>query len=234
MSFFLALLLSASLLAPDQADKQHARDILSQLISIDTTDSSGSVTRAARAIAERFLAAGFPPSDVQVLELAPRQGNVVARIRGAGAGRPILFIGHLDVVEAPREGWHSDPFQLAEREGFFYGRGTIDMKGEVALLVANFTRLRREGFRPQRDLILALTCGEERAGHNGVGWLIANHRDLIDAEYAVNGDSGGGQFKHGKRLLFAVQAAEKSYATFHLRATNPGGHSSLPVRDNAI
>lgn len=219
-----------------QAPRAESRDILRELIGINTTDSAGDNTRAARALAGRFLAAGYPAADIRVLvpEGFPRKGNLVVRLHGSGASRPVLFLGHLDVVEALRTDWSFDPFQLTERDGFYYGRGTSDMKGDVAVLVSTFLRLKRESYRPSRDLILALTSDEEGGPSNGAEWLARNHRDLIDAEFAVNADGGGGHIQNGRHLFMAVQAAEKVFLTFKLEVTNPGGHSSRPGKDNAI
>jgi acetylornithine deacetylase/succinyl-diaminopimelate desuccinylase-like protein len=228
------MLIGTPLLA-QQDERRLAHDILKELIEINTTDSTGDNTRAAEAMAARFRAAGFADSDIHVLGPAPRKGNVIVRMRGASTSlKPILFNGHLDVVEAKREDWSVDPFQLVERDGWLYGRGTQDMKSDDALLAATFIRLKREGFRPARDLILALTSDEEGGDYNGVQWLLKEHRELIDAEYWINADSGGGQIKDGKRLFMGVQAAEKTYASFRLDVHNKGGHSSLPVKDNAI
>jgi acetylornithine deacetylase/succinyl-diaminopimelate desuccinylase-like protein len=231
----LTLLALVPLRAQITPDQQLARDIFQQLIEINTTDSSGDNTRAAEAMAARFRAAGFPPDDIHLLAPAPRKGNLVVRFRGVGTARPVLFIGHLDVVEARRSDWSFDPFHLTEKDGFFYGRGTSDMKGDDAVLVSTFLRLKREGFRPSRDLILALTSDEETGGPtNGASWLVKNHRDLIDAEFCINSDGGGGDIKNGRHLFMSVQAAEKVFLSFRLEVTNPGGHSSLPTRDNAI
>ncbi|HUB32265.1 MAG TPA: M20/M25/M40 family metallo-hydrolase [Bryobacteraceae bacterium] len=227
----LSLLVPLSAQTPDQ---QLARDIFKQLIEINTTDSSGDNTRAAEAMAARFRAAGFPPEDIHLLAPTPRKGNLVVRFRGVGTARPVLFLGHLDVVEARRSDWSLDPFHLTEQDGFFYGRGTSDMKGDDAILVSTFLRLKREGFRPSRDLILALTSDEESGPANGADWLVKNHRDLIDAEFCINSDGGGGDIKNGRHLFMSVQAAEKVFLSFRLEVTNPGGHSSLPTRDNAI
>ena len=224
----------AAAYAQGTPEQRIARDILKQLIETNTTDSSGDNTRAAEDMAARFRTAGYAAADVQVLAPAPRKGNVVVRLHGTGSARPLLFLGHLDVVEARREDWSMDPFQFIEQGGFFYGRGTQDMKSDDALLVATFVRLKQEGFVPARDLILALTSDEEGGEHNGVAWLLKEHRKLIDAEYAVNADAGGGQIKNGNRVFLGVQAAEKTYATFRLDVHNRGGHSSLPVKDNAI
>ena len=219
-----------------QPQQQEAREILQELIGINTTNSSGDNTRAAQATAARFRAAGYPESDIRVLvpDRFPRKGNLVVRLRGTGPARPVLFIGHLDVVEALRSDWSFDPFQRTELDGFFYGRGTSDMKGDDAVLVSTFLRLKREGYRPSRDLIVALTSDEEGGPSNGVDWLVKNHHDLIDAEYCINLDDGGGHIKNGKHLFMAVQAAEKVFLTFKLEAKNPGGHSSRPSKDNAI
>ncbi len=229
--------LIAITLAPAGAQTPHqqlARDIFKELIEINTTDSAGDNTRAAEAMAARFRAAGFPDRDIHVLAPMPRKGNVVVRLRGTGTGKPVLFIGHLDVVEARREDWSFDPFKLIEKDGYFYGRGTSDMKGDAAVLVATFMRLKREGFQPARDLILALTSDEETGPANGADWLVKNHRDLIDAEFCINSDGGGGHIKNGRYIYMSVQAAEKVFLTFKLQVTNPGGHSSRPTRDNAI
>ncbi len=229
------VVLAAGSLWAQAPQQREAREILEQLIGINTTDSpAGDNTRAAEAMAARFREAGYPADDVRVLAPVPRKGNMVARLRGSGGGRPILFIGHLDVVEALRTDWSFDPFQLLERDGFFYGRGTADMKGDDAVLVSTFLRLKREGFRPSRDMIVALTSDEEGGTANGVDWLVKNHRELIDAEYCINPDSGGGHIKNGRHLYMSVQAAEKVFLTFKFEATNPGGHSSRPSKDNAI
>ncbi|HEY1239172.1 MAG TPA: M20/M25/M40 family metallo-hydrolase [Bryobacteraceae bacterium] len=211
-----------------------AREIFKQLIEINTTDSSGDNTRAAEAMAARFRAAGYPAADIHIEGPVSRKGNLMVRLHGAGPARPILFIGHLDVVEALRSDWSFDPFQFREQDGYFYGRGTQDMKGDDAVLVSTFLRLKQEGFRPSRDLILALTSDEEGGTANGIDWLVKNHRDWIDAEFCVNSDGGGGRLKNGRRLFMGIEAAEKIFLTFKLEATNPGGHSSQPTKDNAI
>ena len=218
----------------DDATKQLARDIFKELIEINTTDSVGNTTVAAQAMAKRLLDAGFPASDVQVLGPNPRKGNLVARLHGTSAHKPILFICHTDVVEARREDWSLDPFKFAEKDGYFYGRGTEDIKEGDAILVTTFIRLKREGYKPDRDIILALTADEEGGKSNGVDWLLKNHRDLIDAEYILNPDAGTFEMDRGKRLLVGIQASEKLYADFQLEVRNKGGHSSLPEPDNAI
>jgi acetylornithine deacetylase/succinyl-diaminopimelate desuccinylase-like protein len=211
------------------------RDLLKELIETDTTHSSGSTTLAAERMAARLLAAGFPRADVVVAGEADRKGNLVARLRGSGGGKkPILFLAHLDVVEAKKEDWTMDPFVLNEKEGYFYGRGTLDVKGGSAILVAVFSAWKQQGFVPDRDFILALTADEEGGTNNGVSWLLANRRNLIDAEFCINVDSGGGELRGGKVVALDVQAAEKVYVSFSLTVKNPGGHSSLPVKENAI
>ena len=220
--------------ALDDATRQLSRDIFRQLIEINTTDSVGSTTRAAEAMAQRLRDGGFPPSDIHLLGPNDRKGNLVARLHGTGAKRPVLLIGHLDVVEARRTDWTSDPFQFLEKDGYFYGRGTQDMKDNDAILVTTFLRLRREGYRPDRDLILALTADEEGGNFNGVEWLLKNHRDLVDAAYVLNADAGGVTTMHGKTVNVDLEASEKQYADFALTVLNPGGHSSLPTPDNAI
>lgn len=218
----------------DNDTKQLSRDIFKQLVEINTTDSVGSTTVAAEDMAKRLRDAGFPASDVQVVGPNDRKGNMVARIHGTGARKPLLFICHLDVVEARRDDWSMDPFQLIEKDGYFYGRGTGDIKDGDTFLVTTFIRLKRENYKPDRDLILALTADEEGGASNGVAWLIKNHRDLIDAEYIINPDAGDFELDHGKRLLIGIQASEKLYQDFDLKVTNPGGHSSLPTSENAI
>jgi acetylornithine deacetylase/succinyl-diaminopimelate desuccinylase-like protein len=173
---------------------------------------------------------------VTVIGPNERKGNMVARYRGKTGSklRPVLIIGHLDVVEAQREDWTTDPFQFVEQDGYYYGRGTQDMKDSDAIAVASFIRLKKEGFVPDRDIILALTADEEGGTSNGVSWLLQNHRDLVDAEFALNPDSGGVATEHGRPVAVEFEATEKLYGDYQLLATNPGGHSSLPKPDNAI
>src|SRR6266851_2597356 len=214
--------------------RQLARDIFKQLIEINTTDSVGNVTLAAEAMASRLRDAGFAEGDVRVAGPNERKKNLVARFRGMGNRKSILFIGHLDVVEAHREDWTTDPFQFIEKDGYFYGRGTDDMKEGDAILIANFIRLKKEGFLPDRDLILALTADEEGGTSNGVNWLLKEHRDWIDAEYCINLDGGEFEKDKDKRLLAGIQASEKVYVDFQFESLNPGGHSSVPSPDNAV
>ena len=218
----------------DEPTKKLAHDVLKELIEINTTDSVGSTTLAANAMAKRFKAAGFADADMTVVGPNDRKGNLVVRLRGKPGSKlkPILIIGHTDVVEAKREDWTTDPFKLVEKDGYFYGRGTQDMKGSDAIAVVDLIRMKKEGFVPDRDIILALTADEEGGKSNGVDWLLKNHRDLIDAEYALNPDSG--QVHTDKPETVEFEATEKLYADYQLMATNAGGHSSVPVPDNAI
>lgn len=231
-------LLGTTALAPSPRAKEDvrglAREILKQLIEIDTTEATGNTTTAARAMAARLKEAGFPEEDVLVLGPDERHGNVVARLRGTGARRPVLLIAHLDVVEARREDWSVDPFKFLEKDGYYYGRGTTDIKNGVTILVTNLIRLARERYRPDRDLILALTAGEETGIADGIEWLLRERRPLIDAVYCVNVDGGDFQMKDGKRRLVAVQASEKLSVNFRLEATDRGGHSSMPRPENPI
>jgi acetylornithine deacetylase/succinyl-diaminopimelate desuccinylase-like protein len=210
------------------AGQTFARDLLRELVEIDST--------SAKAMAARFRSAGFPESDMVLAGPTPDKQNLVVHLRGRGAAKPILLIAHLDVVDAPREGWSPglDPFRLTERDGFYYGRGVLDMKNAVAALVATLIRLRAEGFVPSRDIIVALTADEEGGNANGVQWLLTNHRDWIDAAYCLNLDAGGGQTEKGRRLRMTVQTSEKTNASFQAQTRNQGGHSSLPVKENAI
>jgi acetylornithine deacetylase/succinyl-diaminopimelate desuccinylase-like protein len=229
-----SLLAVPSLAQLDRANRQLAHDIFKELIEINTTDSVGNVTTAAEAMAKRLRDAGYPESDVKVLGPNERKKNLVARLHGNGSKKPILLIGHLDVVEAHREDWTTDPFQLVEKDGYFYGRGTEDMKASDAVYLINMVRLKQEGYKPDRDIILALTADEEGGGSNGVDWLLKNHRELIDAEFAVNADGGGVVTEKGKPFVVEMGASEKLYADYELEVTNPGGHSSLPTPENAI
>ena len=228
---------TASAQARLTSDQQEARDIFRELIEINTTYKGGSTTPAARAIARRFRAAGFPESDITVIGPAgDKDSSVIVRMPGSSPSlKPVLLIAHLDVVEALRSDWSIDPFTLTERDGFFYGRGTSDIKDGAATLAAAMLRMKRNHIVPRRTLILALTAGEEGGGgYNAMEWLLKNHRDLINAEYALNVDSGDPLIKNGKRLLRALQTSEKTYQSFFLEVTNKGGHSSLPTPENAI
>jgi acetylornithine deacetylase/succinyl-diaminopimelate desuccinylase-like protein len=218
---------------PPPAHRQLARAILEELVEINTVHDSGA-TRAATALAKRLTAGGFPAEDVHLVGPKPHKQNLVVRLRGRGKGKPILFLAHLDVVEARREDWSLDPFTLTERDGYFYGRGTMDIKDEAADLIANLLRLKAEGYVPSRDIVVALTDDEEAGDDNGVIWLLQNRPELIRAAYVINTDAGGGQMEHGRQLRNPVQTSEKIYATYLLEVTGAGGHSSLPPRDNPI
>ena len=222
---------TAQALTPDQKE---ARAIFAQLIGINTTHSQGSTTVAARALAARFLKAGFPARDVVVVGPTPSRQNLVVRLRGTGARPPILLLAHLDVVEARREDWSLDPFTLTEREGYFYGRGTSDIKDMAAIFAQTLLRFKREKVALDRDLILALTADEEGGDNNGVQWLLAHHRQLIEAAYCVNGDGGDPLSRDGQVFARNIQASEKVYTDITLETHHPGGHSSQPVRENAI
>ncbi len=214
--------------------QQMARDFLRELIEIDTTHSTGNTTIAAEAMAAHLIAEGFAAEDVQVLGPSETKGNLVVRYRGRDVGRePLLLLAHIDVVEADPADWTLDPLTFTEQDGYYYGRGTTDDKDEAAIHVANLIRLKREGYQPDRDIIVALTADEEGGTENGVIWLLKNHPDLIDAEYALN-EGGGGTLRDGQHIANGVQASEKVYQSFTLEVTNSGGHSSLPVKDYAI
>jgi acetylornithine deacetylase/succinyl-diaminopimelate desuccinylase-like protein len=217
------------------AQEQRTRDIYRELVETDTTQSVGDTLRAARQIAARLRAGGFPVKDVHVFQTAPKRGNLVVRLRGTGKKKPLLLLAHLDVVEAKPEDWSTPPFQLVEKDGYFYARGTGDDKYMAAVFVANLIRYRQERYQPDRDLILALTTDEEISdrNHYGINWLIKEHRDLIDAEFALN-EGGGVGVKDGKPLWNSLQQTEKVFQNFWLSVTNSGGHSSQPRKDNAI
>jgi acetylornithine deacetylase/succinyl-diaminopimelate desuccinylase-like protein len=221
--------------ADPSADRQAFHDIYRELVEINTTDSVGDSVRAAEAMAARLRAGGIPAEDIRVLSSGPRKGNLVARMRGTGARQPLLLLAHLDVVEAKREDWDSDPFKLVEIDGYFRARGAIDDKAMAAIFVTNLIEYAREGYRPERDIILALTADEELSDspHNGVRWLLAHHRNLIDAEFALN-EGGGGALRNGAPFRLAVQLSEKVYQTYLLEVTDRGGHSATPRRDNPI
>ncbi|HEV2800793.1 MAG TPA: M20/M25/M40 family metallo-hydrolase [Pyrinomonadaceae bacterium] len=220
------------------AEQQALRDIFRELVEINTVDPNGDVTRAAEAMRAHLLAAGFAAEDVRVVVPAgnAKKGNLVARYRSpAPTGKPLLLLAHIDVVEARAEDWSQglDPFKFTERDGYYYGRGTIDDKAMAAIFIANLIRFKRENFQPARDIIVALTTDEETGDFNGVEFLLKDHRALVDAEFGIN-EGGRGYLKAGKPLLNAVQASEKVYQSFRLEVRNNGGHSSLPAKDNAI
>lgn len=233
--FFLAfatvgVLASAPL---DQADRQLSTEILKQLIETDTALPNGT-TGAVQAMQSRFVGAGFAADDVILVGPKPDKQNLLVRLHGTGAKKPVLILCHIDVVPAKREDWTTDPFQLVEKDGYFYGRGTQDMKGNDAILVADFLRLKREGYKPDRDLILALTAGEESGVDNGADWLMKNRPELKDVAFVVNPDAGGVYTRSGKAVDVEIEATEKLYADYAFSSTSPGGHSSLPTADNTI
>ena len=232
IAFVASHAVAATLPPPEYQKLVH--DIYKQLIEINTSYSTGATTPAAQAIADRLRSEGFPASDIQVVGAAPHKMNVVVRYHGTGARKPLLLLAHLDVVEAKPSDWSLDPFKLNEKDGYFYGRGTIDDKAQAAIWIANLIRYKREGWKPDRDLIVALTADEEGGGpYNGVDWLLKNHRNLIDAEYCLN-EGGWGEMVNGKHVANNLQVSEKYVANYRLEVKNKGGHSSLPVPDNAI
>ncbi len=216
-----------------QAQNEAAFEILRELVEINTVTATGDTLKAAEAMAARLLAAGFAPADVRVLSPAPRKGNLVARLRGSGARRPMLLMAHIDVVEAGD--WTTEPYRLTQKEGYFYGRGVVDNKAMAAAFVANLIRMRQEGFRPERDIIVVLETDEEILDANALGirWLLKNHRELIDAEFALN-EGAGVVLQNGQAQRVGLQTSEKVSISYRLEATGPGGHSSQPSKDNAI
>jgi acetylornithine deacetylase/succinyl-diaminopimelate desuccinylase-like protein len=237
-----AVLLAVAAIAPAHAQNPRplnqwdrlAHDLFKEMIEINTEESSGSTLQAAQAMAARLKAAGFPDSDVVVLQNAPKKGNLVARLRAKNpTKKPILLLSHLDVVEAKPEDWTLPPFSFIEKDSTFYGRGTSDNKDDAAIDLAIIMRMKAEHFPLDRDIIVAATTDEEGGGANGVSWLLANHRNLIDAEYGLN-EGGSGRVRDGRKLSHDIQLAEKKFLNFKLTSLNPGGHSSRPVKDNAI
>jgi acetylornithine deacetylase/succinyl-diaminopimelate desuccinylase-like protein len=236
------LLLSALLLvvtpgvvaAQRTPDEQAARALFAELIGINSTHERGGTTPAARAVARRLLAAGFPAKDVVITGPHPARLNLVARLRGSGVRPPILLLAHLDVVEALRADWTLDPFTLTEKDGYFYGRGTSDIKDMAAIYAQTMIALKRDRVPLDRDVILALTADEEGGDDNGVKWLLTHRRPLVEAAYVINGDGGDPLMRDGKVYARNVQASEKVYMDVRLEVHNPGGHSSVPVKENAI
>jgi acetylornithine deacetylase/succinyl-diaminopimelate desuccinylase-like protein len=237
-----AALWSAALGEPGRAategldpNQQLALDIYRELIEINTVTATGDTAKAAEAMAARLRAAGFPDADIHAFSPAPHKGNLVARLHGTGARKPILLVAHIDVVPASREDWSTDPFKLTEQDGYFYARGSGDDKYMAASFIANLIRYRQEGYKPDRDIIVALETDEEILDKDALGiqWLLKNHRDLIDAEFALN-EGGGVGLKGGKPIRNSVQTSEKVSVSYELTVKNKGGHSAVPVRDNAI
>jgi acetylornithine deacetylase/succinyl-diaminopimelate desuccinylase-like protein len=237
-----AALVSIALVAPRPAaaealspPQQLAFDIYKELVEINTVTATGDTAQAAEAMAARLKAAGFADADVHAFQPAPRKGNLVARLRGSGARKPILLVAHLDVVPASREDWSTDPFKLTEKDGYFYARGVGDDKYMAAAFVTNLIRYKQEGYKPDRDIILALETDEEIFDGDALGiqWLIRNHRDLIDAEFALN-EGGGVGLKDGNAIRNSVQTSEKVVLNYQFDVKNKGGHSAVPLKDNAI
>ncbi|WP_395445654.1 M20/M25/M40 family metallo-hydrolase [Caulobacter sp. UC70_42] len=241
-----AALLAAPVLANAQVaeppktvrpDQLAFRDLYKELVEINTTLSVGSCTQAAEAMGARLKAAGFPAEDVKVVvaDGHPKEGSLVAILHGTDPkSKPILLLAHIDVVEANRADWTRDPFKLVEENGYFFGRGTSDDKAQAAIWVDSLVRLKQAGFKPRRDIKMALTCGEESEAYNGIEDLVKNHRPLVDAEFALNEGADGLLDEHDKPVVLEVQGGEKVYQDFTLTVTNPGGHSSRPVPANAI
>ena len=220
---------------PPPQDAATAKAILGELLAIDTTYEKGTAA-AVQALRTRFLAAGFSPADLVVAAEPekPQQSNLIVRLKGHERGKPLLYLCHLDVVAAKPEDWTVPPFALTEKDGWIYGRGSFDMKGEDANVAAALLRLKREAYIPARDIIVAFTADEEAGGEEGVSWLVRAHRELIDAGLVLNPDSGAAAFRDGRRAFYGVQTSEKTYVTFAAETTNKGGHSSEPRPDNAI
>src|SRR5512138_860205 len=219
---------------PPESERQLARAIYKEMVEIKSGYTTGATTPVAEAAAKRLRAAGFPDADIFVGGASPTKANLVVRYRGTGRRKPILLLAHTDVVEAKREDWSMDPFTFVEKDGYFYGRGTGDDKAQAAIWIANLIRYKREGFKPDRDIIVALTADEEGGGpYNGVEWLLKNHRELIDAELCLN-EGGWGEALGGTRIANDLQVSEKYVINYRFEVHNKGGHSSLPVDDNAI
>lgn len=233
-SLFLTAALAVAQTTPPEPDRQLARSIYKEFVEIQSGFSTGATTPVAEAAAKRLKAAGFPDSDIFIGGPIPTKANLVVRHHGTGARKPILLLAHTDVVEAKREDWTMDPFQFIEKDGFFYGRGTGDDKAQAAAWIANLIRYKREGFKPDRDIVVALTADEEGGGpYNGVDWLLKNHRELIDAEFCLN-EGGWGEEAGGKKIANDLQVSEKYVIEIRFEVRNKGGHSSMPVPDNAI
>ncbi|HEX7718750.1 MAG TPA: M20/M25/M40 family metallo-hydrolase [Woeseiaceae bacterium] len=229
------LCLCQASLAQETAHENLAKDILAELIGVNTAPSGGDdMGPAIAGLVTRLKNAGFDDDDVQVIGKPGQADNLVVRYRSNNATqRPLLMMAHIDVVEALRDDWSVEPYEMSEQDGYYYGRGSTDNKAGVAMLVANFIRFRQEGFEPNRDLVLMLTGDEETTGA-GAQLLLAEHRELVDAEFALNTDGGLVMLDEGKPLAFVMQTSEKVYVSFAFEATDPGGHSSLPRKDSAI
>ena len=233
--FVTAIALGAAAVSAAPADVEKFKAIYKQLIEINTSDSAGSTTEAALAMKRRLLDAGFSDADFEVIEPFPRKGNLLGRLKGSGTKKPLLLLAHIDVVEAKREEWKTDPFKLQEVDGRYFARGAIDDKAMASAYVSILAQLRQEGFQPDRDIILALTADEERGESpaNGAAWLIKNRRKDIDAEFGIN-EGGRGELKGGKPFIHVIQLGEKTFVHYEFEATGPGGHSARPTPDNTI
>ncbi|SCK16093.1 Acetylornithine deacetylase/Succinyl-diaminopimelate desuccinylase [Variovorax sp. HW608] len=222
-------------LPPLTPEQQRFHDIYKELVEINTTHLSGNNTEAAQAMRKHLLDAGFKADEIQLFEPYPNKGNLVVRYKGTGAKKPLLLLAHIDVVEARRSDWKTDPFKLKEDDGYFTARGSSDDKAMAASFVSILSQLKREGFKPNRDIVLALTADEELGDvpTNGAFWLVNNQRALLDAEFGIN-EGGGGQLNNGKPVLHRVQVAEKMYTTYKLEVRDVGGHSSLPTPGNPV
>lgn len=221
--------------SPQAAGPDEARQVLAELVAIDTSGQNGT-SAAVEALRARFLRAGFPASDIEVVSHPshPRKANLIVRLRGRGGVKPLLYMAHLDVVPAKDEDWSHPPFQLVEEDGWLYGRGVLDVKGEIANLEAALVRLRKEQFSPAGDIVAIFNADEEAGGADGIGWLSKARPDLFDARLVLNPDAPVAVFRDGKRAYYGVQTSEKRYVTFRAEVTNRGGHSSEPRPDNAI
>lgn len=223
---------------PLRPDQQAFLALYKELVETNTTLSAGSCTLAAERIAAHLKSAGFEDKDITLFSVPdhPKEGGIVAILQGRSKSvKPMLLLGHLDVVEAKREDWARDPFKLIEENGYFYGRGTSDMKGMDAAWVDAMSRFKQSGYHPRRTIKMALTCGEETTyAFNGAQWLAQNKPDLISAAFALNEGGGGRTDGHGKLVVESIQVGEKAVQNYRLETTNPGGHSSIPIRDNAI
>jgi acetylornithine deacetylase/succinyl-diaminopimelate desuccinylase-like protein len=239
LPFALAAIISTPALAQQDAGRAAFRALYQEMVEIDSSPTTGSCTKVVKAVETRLKAAGYTSADYELVipPGKPDDGNIVARLKAQNPSKkPVLLLGHIDVVDAKREDWEREPFKLFEENGFFYGRGTADMKGQAAVWVDLMVRFKQEkSLRASRDLIMALTCGEETSNRvNGVDYIVQNKRQLIEAAFALNEGAGGLLSEAGKPLALQVQAGEKIHQVFTLEVTNPGGHSSRPVPDNAI
>ena len=212
-----------------------AQDVLRDIVNVNTAQGGEGTTKAAQVVAGYLRQAGFPESDLSLVGPDPKNLNLIVRLHGTGKGsKPMLLIAHLDTVTANRADWTTDPFVFTEKDGWWYGRGIVDDKSGVGTIVTSLVRWNQEGFSPSRDIVTIITSAEETDAATGMGWIAANRPDLIDAEFCLNTDAGGGELENGKPVLFSLSAAEKVYQSYRLETTNPGGHSSLPRPDNAI